>query len=75
MLHEQKRGAVTITGRSTINTEAGKLVIEPGVGRVVINGASMLPHEAMLVASELERAARAAQRNADQLAAERRQAA
>lgn len=50
--------------KSTINTAAGKAVIEAHPGVVVFNGAVVLPHEAMLMAGELERVAR----KADELA-------
>lgn len=49
--------------KSTIRTEAGCAVITSLIGRVNFNGGSMLPHEAYLVGSELQRAAEAA--NAD----------
>lgn len=74
MLHEQKRATAPAT-RSTIRTEAGCAVITAMVGRVSFNGASMLPHEATLIASELERCAGIAARKADELAAQARQAA
>jgi hypothetical protein len=46
--------------KSTIRTEAGCAVITSLVGRVQFNDGSMLPHEAYLVGSELQRAAEAA---------------
>ena len=55
--------------KSTINTEAGIARIEAVTGRVEFNGGSMLPHEAMLVGSELMRAASAADRKAGEFAA------
>ncbi len=51
--------------KSTIRTEAGCAVIQAMIGRVQFNSGSMLPHEAMLVGSELQRAAEKALRNAD----------
>lgn len=45
----------------TIQTEAGSLEIASGIGRVVVNRASMLPHEARRVAIELAAAAREAE--------------
>jgi hypothetical protein len=50
--------------KSTICTEAGRVVIQARAGRVESNGIELLPHEAMLIASELHRAAV----QADQLA-------
>ena len=43
--------------KSTIRTEAGVATIEAAIGRVSFNGASMLPHEATLLGSELVRVA------------------
>jgi hypothetical protein len=50
--------------KSTIRTEAGCAVITSLVGRVSFNGGSMLPHEAYLIGSELQRAAAAANEEA-----------
>jgi hypothetical protein len=61
--------------RSTIKTEAGNVVIEATAGRVFVNGRSMLPHEAVLMGSEIERFAVIAQRKAEEAAASARQAA
>jgi hypothetical protein len=43
--------------KSTICTEAGRIVIEAKAGRVTSNGVPMLPHEAFLLGHELQRAA------------------
>jgi hypothetical protein len=75
MLHAEKQSAAPRLPRSTINTEAGKVVIEAEVGRVTVNGRSMLPHEAVLLGREIERFAVIAQRKADEAAASVRKAA
>lgn len=76
MLHELKQAqAPRRLPQSTIVTEAGRVVIQAEVGRVVVNGRSMLPHEAVLMGTEIERMAVIAQRKADEVAAQRRQAA
>ena len=54
--------------KSTIRTEAGCAVITSLVGRVDFNGGSMLPHEAFLIGSELQRAAQAASDEASRAA-------
>lgn len=54
--------------KSTIRTEAGCAVITSLIGRVDFNGGSMLPHEAYLIGSELQRAAQAATNNAAEAA-------
>lgn len=46
--------------RSTINTGIGPAVLQALPGAVQFNGAALLPHEAMLIASELERMAKQA---------------
>jgi len=46
--------------KSTICTEAGRIVIEASAGRVTSNGVTVLPHEAFLIACELQRAAESA---------------
>jgi hypothetical protein len=56
--------------KSTIRTEAGAATIEAQTGRVAFNGASMLPHEAALIGSELMRAATAAVNKAEAYARE-----
>lgn len=56
--------------KSTIRTEAGVANIEAQTGRVSFNGASMLPHEAVLVGSELMRAAKVADDKAAGVAVE-----
>lgn len=43
--------------KSTIKTEGGVITIEAHAGRVETNGVKLLPHEARLVAFELDRAA------------------
>lgn len=43
--------------KSTICTEAGRIVLEATPAGVILNGKRMLPHEAFLLASELQRAA------------------
>jgi len=43
--------------KSTICTEAGRIVIEATAGRITSNGVPLLPHEAALLAPELNRAA------------------
>lgn len=55
--------------KSTIVTEAGALRIEATPGRVNLNGAAMLPHEAYLLGAELQRAATAAAKRAEGYAA------
>jgi hypothetical protein len=54
--------------KTTIATEAGRIVVEASAGRVTSNGHALLPHEAFLVGSELMRAAE----RADVLAARQR---
>jgi len=48
--------------KSTICTVSGAILIQATPGVVLSNGVPLLPHEAMLIAGELERAARAAER-------------
>ncbi len=52
--------------KSTINTEAGRIVIEASTGRVTSNGAVLLPHEAFLIGSEMQRAAERAEKLAQE---------
>ena len=47
--------------KSTVRTVSGAVTIQAQPGVIVSNGVTMLPHEAMLIASELERAARRAE--------------
>lgn len=61
--------------KSTIHTEAGVANIEATTGCVWLNDSSMLPHEAVLLAGELERAAIKADRLAQEAAAQARLAA
>lgn len=61
--------------KSTIHTSAGIAKIESGVGLITFNGAKLLPHEAMLLAGEIERAAVKAQREAEKVGAQARLAA
>lgn len=56
--------------RSTIRTEGGTVAIQATAGRVFTNGVHLLPHEASLMASELQRAAHYAQAQALTLMAE-----
>lgn len=61
--------------KSTLNLSAGVAKIESGVGFVHFNGAKLPPHEAVLLAGELERAAVKAQREAELQVAQKRLAA
>jgi hypothetical protein len=48
--------------KTTLRTTAGVIDIQAAAGLVKSNGATLLPHEAMLLAGALEDAARAADR-------------
>ena len=61
--------------KSTLHLTPGVAKIESGVGVVHFNGAQLLPHEAMLLAGEIERAAVKAQREAEKVGAQARLAA
>ncbi len=61
--------------KSTLHLTAGVAKIESGVGVVRFNGKTLLPHEAMLLAGEIERAGVKAQREAEKVGAQARLAA
>jgi hypothetical protein len=61
--------------KSTLHLTAGVAKIESGVGVVIFNGKTLLPHEAMLLAGEIERAGVKAQREAEKIGAQARLAA
>ena len=54
----------------TIKTEAGQVNVEAAVGRVTVNGSSMLAHEAMAMGSALFQAANEANCLAAKVASE-----
>ena len=47
--------------KSTIRTTSGVVTVQAEAGLVKSNGATLLPHEAVLIASELVRCARRAE--------------
>jgi hypothetical protein len=49
----------------TISTEAGAATVEATIGRVSLNGGSMLPHEAVQLAAQLVKGAKAANAEAN----------
>jgi hypothetical protein len=61
--------------KSTIHTSAGVAKIESGIGVITFNGAQLLPHEAVLLAGEIERAAVKAVKEAEKISAQARLAA